>query len=77
MGSKPESEGGKVIRPALSKRARIEQCLRNARGVADSGLGTDDVMRLTRGEKVSVSGVYQDDLLAVKLVTPQGDAGQD
>lgn len=46
-----ESEGGVMIRPVLSKRALIEQRLRGARGVADSGLGTDDVMQLTRGDE--------------------------
>ena len=45
-----ESEGGVLIRPLLSKRALIEQRLRGARGAADSGLLTDDVMRLTRGD---------------------------
>ena len=45
-----ESDGGVLIRPVLTKRALIEQRLRDARGVADSGLGTDDVMRLTRGD---------------------------
>ena len=45
-----ESDGGVLIRPVLTKRALIEQRLRDARGVADSGLGTDGVMRLTRGD---------------------------
>jgi len=45
-----ETDGGVLIRPMLSKRALIEQRLRDARGVADSGLGTDDVMQLTRGD---------------------------
>lgn len=45
-----ESDGGVLIRPVLSKRALIEQRLRDARGVADRGLSTDDVMRLTRGD---------------------------
>ena len=45
-----ESDGGVLIRPVLSKRALIEQRLRDARGIADSGLGTDEVMQLTRGD---------------------------
>ena len=47
--------------PVPSKRSLIEQRLRNARGVADSGLSTDDLMELTRGEKVSDSGRSQSD----------------
>ena len=43
-----EADGGVTIRPVLDKRALIEQRLRRARGVASGGLGTDDVMRLTR-----------------------------
>ena len=46
-----EADGGVVIRPRLSKRALIEDRLRKARGAADSGLGTEDVMRLTREEE--------------------------
>ena len=56
MGSKPETEGGIVKHPVPSKRSLIEQRLRNARGVADRGLSTDDVMELTRGENVSGFG---------------------
>ena len=66
--------------PMPSKRSVIEQRLRNARGVADSGLSTDDVMRLTRGENPSASGRYRNDCPDVKLVTPRdpaGDAGKD
>lgn len=66
--------------PVTSKRSIIEQRLRNARGVADSGLSTDDVMRLTRGEKESVPGRFRNDLPDVKLVTPRdpaGDGGKD
>lgn len=51
MGSKPETDGGIVKHPAPSKRSLIEQHLRNACGVADGGLSTDDVMELTRGGK--------------------------
>ena len=39
-----------AIRPRTSKRAQIEERLRRMRGVADGGLSTDEVMRLTRGE---------------------------
>lgn len=46
-----ESDGCVVIRPAISKRALIEERLRRARGAADAGLGTSDVMQLTRGEE--------------------------
>jgi len=45
-----EADGGVSIRPAISKRALIEERLRRARGVADGGLDTDGVMKLTRGE---------------------------
>ena len=61
MGSKPETEGGIVKHPVPCKRSLIEQRLRNARGVADSGLSTDDVMELTRGEPESDSGRSQSD----------------
>lgn len=46
-----ESDGGVVIRPVLSKRALIDQRLRRARGAAGGELGTDDLMRLTRGDE--------------------------
>ena len=46
-----EADGGVMIRPVLSKSALIEERLRSARGVARSHLGTDDVMRLTRGDE--------------------------
>ena len=39
-----------AIRPKMSKRAQIEERIRRVRGVADGGLSTDEVMRLTRGE---------------------------
>ena len=45
-----ETDGGVVIRPALSKRDLIAQRLRLVRGVAGGSLTTDDVMKLTRGE---------------------------
>ena len=45
-----ETDGGALIRPLLSKEQLIEQRLRKARGVAPSGLSTDEVMQLTRGE---------------------------
>jgi len=46
-----EADGGVVMRPALGKRALIEDRLRRARGVSDSGLRTGDIMRLARGEE--------------------------
>ena len=46
-----EGDGCVVIRPTISKRALVEERLRRARGVADGGLDTGDVMRLTRGEE--------------------------
>ena len=46
-----EGDGCVVVRPMVSKRTLIEERLRMARGVAHAGLGTDDVMRLTRGEE--------------------------
>ena len=46
-----EGDGCVMVRPAVSKRTLIEERLRKARGVARGGLGTDDVMRLTRGEE--------------------------
>ena len=70
MGSKPEIEGGIVKHPVPSKRSLIEQRLRNVRGVADSGLSTDDVMRLTRGEKVSVRGRSRSDGKAGASTSP-------
>ena len=45
-----EGEGCVVVRPTVSKRTLIEDRLRMARGAARAGLGTDDVMQLTRGE---------------------------
>ena len=46
-----EGDGGVVIRPMVSKRAPVAERLRRARGVAGGDLGTDDVMRLTRGDE--------------------------
>ena len=46
-----EAEDCVVLRPALSKRALVEERLRRVRGVADRGLGTGDVMQLTRGDE--------------------------
>lgn len=43
-----EADGGVTIRPVVSKRARVEDRLRKARGVAVRGVRTDDVIRLTR-----------------------------
>ena len=45
-----EAADGVAIRPKLSKRAQIEERIPRVRGVADGGLSTDEVMRLTRGE---------------------------
>ena len=39
-----------TIRPKMNKRAQIEERIRSARGAADGGLSTDELMRLTRGE---------------------------
>ena len=46
-----EAEDCVVLRPALGKRALVEERLRRARGVADRGLGTGEVIRLTRGDE--------------------------
>jgi AbrB family looped-hinge helix DNA binding protein len=46
-----EGDGCVVVRPALSKRALVDERLRRARGAAEGDLGTDDVMRLTRGDE--------------------------
>lgn len=45
-----EAGGCAVIRPLLTKRELIEERLRRARGTADAGLTTDEIMRLTRGD---------------------------
>ena len=46
-----ETDGGVVVRPVLSKRALIEERLRETRGVAGGGASTDEVLRLTRGDE--------------------------
>lgn len=46
-----EADGGVIIRPAKPKYALIEERLREARGIADANLSTDEIMRLTRGEE--------------------------
>ena len=46
-----EGDGCVVVRPALSKRALVDERLRRARGAAEGDLVTDDVMRLTRGDE--------------------------
>ncbi len=46
-----EGDGGVVIRPVMSKRALVAERLRRVRGVPGGDLGTDDVMRLTRGDE--------------------------
>jgi AbrB family looped-hinge helix DNA binding protein len=45
-----KGEGGVVIRPARTKKARFREWLEKARGSATGKVGTDEVMRLTRGE---------------------------
>lgn len=45
-----EADGCVLLRPVLSKRALIEERLREARGVAGGEVSTDEVMRLTRGD---------------------------
>ena len=45
-----EMDDGVLIRPVKTRHALIEERLRNARGVADATLGSDEIMRLTRGE---------------------------
>ena len=46
-----EADGGVIVRPVQSKRALVAERLRSARGVAGGNLKTDDVMRLTRGDR--------------------------
>lgn len=46
-----ETDGGVVIRPVKSKHALIEERLREARGIADTTLSSDEIMRLTRGKQ--------------------------
>ncbi len=43
-------EGGVVIRPARTKKARFREWMAKARGSATVKITTDEVMRLTRGE---------------------------
>ena len=45
-----EADGCVVIRPVPPTRVLIEQRLREVRGIADGGMTTDEVMRLTRGD---------------------------
>ena len=45
-----ETDGGVIIRPAKPKHVLLEERLRAARGVADTELTTDEIMRQTRGE---------------------------
>ena len=51
-----EAAGCVATRPKMSEWARIEERIRRVRGVADGGLSTDEVMRLTRREDWSPSG---------------------
>lgn len=46
-----EADGGVIIRPVKPKYALIEERLREARGIVDTDLSTDEIMRLTRGEE--------------------------
>lgn len=45
-----EADGCAVIRPKMTRRELIEERLRSVRGIADGGLTTDEIMRLTRRE---------------------------
>lgn len=46
-----EAPGGVLIRPAGPVReARLRRALKAVRGMADTGLGTSDIMRMTREE---------------------------
>lgn len=45
------AEGGVLIKPAANPRLRrMKAALRRARGTADAGRTTQEIMRLTRGE---------------------------
>ncbi len=46
-----EVDGRVVLQPVRSKQALVEARLRDARGVAVGGPGTEEVMRLTRGDE--------------------------
>ena len=50
-----ETEGGVLVRPTLSKPESIEQRLLHARGVARTRMTSDEVMRLTRGDRRSTT----------------------
>ena len=43
-------DDGVLIRPARTKKGRFREWLARARGSATTGITTDEVMRLTRGE---------------------------
>ena len=43
-------DGGVVICPVKPREALIEERLREARGIADTGLASDEILALTRGE---------------------------
>ena len=45
-----ETDGGVVICPVKPREALIEERLREARGIADTGLASDEILELTRGE---------------------------
>ena len=46
-----EADGCLVVRPVMSKRALVEQRLREVRGVANGRTTTDEVMRLARRDE--------------------------
>ena len=56
-----------IIRPAKPKRDLIEERLRNARGIADTTLTTDETMGLTRDPNR-----YRDYVPHVRLIAPTG-----
>jgi len=44
------TDNGVLVRPVNSRREQVEQWLAEMRGSANTGLSTDEIMRLTRGE---------------------------
>ena len=44
------SADGLLVRPVNSRREQVERWLDGMRGSANTGLATDEIMRLTRGE---------------------------
>jgi AbrB family looped-hinge helix DNA binding protein len=45
------ADGGVMIRAARNRRARFREWVKRARGSATMRITTDEVMRLTRGDK--------------------------